>query len=84
LALLFALQMLVLAAHPYTHAVQTDQQDCEICVIVTHLSATHAEPIVVVIPTVLAMMNLQAQYAYAPNATVHIATRAPPGIVGQH
>jgi|GEM_PF-3281937 hypothetical protein len=84
LALMFILQMVVLAAHPYQHAVQTDQQDCEICVIVTHMSATQADTIVVAMPTMLAMMILQAQYAYLPNASAHVSTRAPPGISGQH
>ena len=83
-AFLFALQLALLAAHPYDHELQRDSQDCEICVTLTHLNATQADAVSLVLPFMLATVVLQSLYFYFPLLSFRTSTRAPPVLSSKH
>lgn len=84
LSVLFALQLAILAAHPYQHDAVVDETDCGICVVVTHASATQVDAIVVAPLAMFAMALVQPLYVFVPYFSPRVSTRAPPGIVVHH
>ncbi|KPK53017.1 MAG: hypothetical protein AMS22_08035 [Thiotrichales bacterium SG8_50] len=83
-AFLFALQLALLATHPYEHELQKNSQDCEICVTLAHLNATKASSSSFVLPVMLATVILQALYFYFPLSNFRVSTRAPPVSPSKH